>query len=119
MRYRWAVLAAGTAAQTGFSTIQFGLAVLAPALRDEYDLTLTQVGVLLAAEWVGLTLSMIPWGYAADRYGERWTLAAGLTACCRLPRGRCLRAGLPHAARPPHRRRDHAEAPCSPGAAAR
>ena len=57
------------------------LAVLAPSLRDEYDLTLTQIGVLLAAEWVGLTLSMIPWGFAADRYGERWTLTVGLTAC--------------------------------------
>jgi MFS family permease len=55
--------------------------VLAPSLRDEYDLTLTQVGVLLAAEWVGLTLAMIPWGFAVDRYGERWTLTAGLTAC--------------------------------------
>ncbi len=81
MRYRWAVLAAGTVAQTGFSTIQFALAVLAPALRDEYGLTLTQIGVLLAAEWIGLTLSMIPWGFAADRYGERWTLTVGLTAC--------------------------------------
>jgi sugar phosphate permease len=55
--------------------------VLAPALRDEYDLTLTQVGVLLAAEWVGLTISMIPWGFAVDRWGERWTLTVGLTAC--------------------------------------
>lgn len=55
--------------------------MLAPALRDEYGLTLTQIGVLLAAEWVGLTISMIPWGFAADRWGERWTLAVGLGAC--------------------------------------
>jgi len=55
--------------------------VLAPALRDQYDLSLTQVGVVLAAEWVGLMLFMLPWGFAADRYGERWTLAAGLTGC--------------------------------------
>lgn len=81
MRYRWAVLAAGTTAQASFSTVTFALAVLAPALRDEYQLTLTQVGVVLAAEWIGLTLSMLPWGFAADRYGERWTLAAGLTGC--------------------------------------
>jgi len=55
--------------------------VLAPALRDQYDLSLTQVAVVLAAEWVGLMLFMLPWGFAADRYGERWTLAAGLTGC--------------------------------------
>jgi MFS family permease len=55
--------------------------VLAPALRDEYELSLTQVGVVVAAEWVGLTLAMLPWGFAADRFGERWTLAGGLVAC--------------------------------------
>lgn len=55
--------------------------VLAPALRDEYDLTLTQIGVVVAAEWIGLTLALLPWGFAADRFGERWTLAAGLSGC--------------------------------------
>ena len=33
---------------------------------------------MLAAEWIGLALAMLPWGFAADRYGERWTLAVGL-----------------------------------------
>jgi MFS family permease len=79
--YRWAVLAAGTAAQTGFSTLTFAVPVLAPALRDEYDLTLTQVGVVIAAEWVGLTATLLPWGFAADRWGERWTLTVGLFVC--------------------------------------
>jgi sugar phosphate permease len=55
--------------------------VLAPALREEYDLTLTEIGVVLAAEWIGLTFALLPWGFAVDRYGERWTLAAGLAAC--------------------------------------
>src|SRR4029453_11314551 len=80
-RYRWAVLAAGTWAQAGFSTISFAIAVLAPQLRDKYGLSLTQIGVVLAAEWIGLTFAMLPWGFAADRYGERATLAVGLTAC--------------------------------------
>ena len=80
-RYRWAVLAAGTTAQASFSTVTFALAVLAPALRDEYELSLTEVGVVLAAEWIGLALAMLPWGFAADRYGERWTLAIGLAGC--------------------------------------
>ena len=81
MQYRWAVLAAGTLAQASFSTVTFALAVLAPALRDEYDLSLAQIGVMLAAEWIGLALAMLPWGFAADRYGERWTLAIGLSGC--------------------------------------
>jgi sugar phosphate permease len=81
LTYRWAVLAAGTTAQASFSTITFAVAVLAPALRDTYDLSLTEIGVVLAAEWIGLTLSMLPWGFAADRVGERSTLAVGLTAC--------------------------------------
>lgn len=55
--------------------------MLAPALRDEYDLSLTQIGIVLAAEWIGLALAMLPWGFAADRFGERWTLAVGLAGC--------------------------------------
>jgi sugar phosphate permease len=75
------VLAAGTTAQASFSTLTFALPVLAPDLRDEYGLSLTQIGVVFAAEWIGLTLSMLPWGFAADRFGERWTLGTGLTGC--------------------------------------
>jgi sugar phosphate permease len=52
--------------------------VLAPALRDKYDLSLGEVGVLLAAAWVGSTLTLLPWGLAADRFGERAVLALGL-----------------------------------------
>jgi sugar phosphate permease len=74
-------LAAGTAAQAGFSTISFAVAVLAPALRDRYGLSLTEIGVVLAAEWIGLTFAMLPWGFAADRFGERVTLTVGLVAC--------------------------------------
>jgi MFS family permease len=81
LSYRWAVLAAGTAAQASFSTVSFALAVLAPALRDRYELSLTEVGIVLGAEWIGLTFALLPWGFAVDRYGERWTLAAGLAAC--------------------------------------
>ncbi len=75
------MLAAGTGAQAAFSSISFAIAVLAPALRDHYDLSLTQIGVVLAAEWIGLTVAMLPWGFAADRYGERATLAVGLVVC--------------------------------------
>ena len=94
MRYRWAVLAAGTAAQASFSAIALGVPVLAPALRDRYDLSLPQLGVVLAAEWVGLTVALLPWGLAVDRFGERWTLAAGLMLCAGLLAGTAYAPGF-------------------------
>ena len=39
VRYRWAVLAAGTLSQTSFSALAIGLPVLVPTLREEYDLS--------------------------------------------------------------------------------
>lgn len=78
--YRWAVLAAGTAASTAFSAVLLGLPVLAPIFREEFDLTLTEVGIVLASVWVGPIFTLLPWGLAADRFGERLALAVGLTA---------------------------------------
>jgi sugar phosphate permease len=72
------VLAAGTLSQTSFSAITFGLAVMAPVLRDELDLSLGQIGAVLSAAWLGSTLTLLPWGLAADRFGERVALALGL-----------------------------------------
>jgi sugar phosphate permease len=80
-RYRWAVLAAGTAAQASFSAITLGLPAIAPAIREEYELGLQGVGLFLAAEWVGLTFSLLPWGLVTDRIGERRALAVGLGGC--------------------------------------
>ena len=72
------MLAAGTIAQASFSAITVGLAVLAPVLREEYGLSLAQIGALLSAAWLGAVVSLLPWGLAADRYGERVVLALGL-----------------------------------------
>ena len=80
-RYRWLVLAAGTAAQTSFSAVLIGLPVLAPAIRSTYDLSLFTVGVALDAFWIGTFLTLLPWGLLADRVGERLVLAVGLGGC--------------------------------------
>jgi sugar phosphate permease len=95
VRYRWAVLAAGTAAQASFSAIAFAVPVLAPALRDRYDLSLTDIGVVLAAEWIGLTVALLPWGFAVDRFGERWTLVAGLGVCSACLAGAAFAPSFP------------------------
>jgi sugar phosphate permease len=81
VRYRWAVLAAGTAAAASGSALFIGVPVLAPQLRDEFGLTLSQLGVLFASLWVGTILTLLGWGLLADRLGERIVLAAGLGIC--------------------------------------
>ena len=81
-RYRWVVLAGGAVAvASGAAMFVTGLPVLAPTVQDELDLSIGQVGLLLAAAWVGSTLTLLPWGLAADRHGERVALALGLGAC--------------------------------------
>ena len=79
--YRWTVLGAGVVAQASFSGIFFGMPAIAPAIRSHYSLSLTQVGVVLAAVSVGLAATLLVWGIVADRIGERTVLAAGLTGC--------------------------------------
>jgi sugar phosphate permease len=75
------VLAAGTAALASSGAIWIGLSVLAPVLRDEYALSLTEVGVVLATGWIGSLATLLPWGLAADRFGERIVLTLGLGGC--------------------------------------
>ena len=76
--YRWYVLAAGTFAQTTYSAIWYGVAVMAPALRSRDHLSLAQTGVLISGSLLGSVVSLIPWGIATDRFGERLVLAVGL-----------------------------------------
>jgi sugar phosphate permease len=75
------VLAAGTTAAAAASAVIIGLPVLAPALRDEFDLTLSEVGIALSSLWIGPTVTLLPWGLLADRVGERIVLAIGLGIC--------------------------------------
>ena len=79
--YRWTILGAGVVAQASFSGVFFGLPAIAPAVRTHYSLSLTQVGVVLAALNVGLVATLLVWGIVADRIGERTVLAVGLAGC--------------------------------------
>jgi sugar phosphate permease len=54
---------------------------MAPLLRHRYGLTLGETGVLLSASLAGSVLTLIPWGLATDRIGERSVLVVGLGAC--------------------------------------
>ena len=78
MRYRWVVLGAGVVAQAAYSALGTGVAVLVPELRDEYGLSLGEVGLLLAGAGGGMVLTLLPWGLVTDRVGERAVVALGL-----------------------------------------
>jgi sugar phosphate permease len=54
---------------------------MAPALRDEFNLSLGQTGLLLSGSLAGSVLSLVPWGLATDRVGERLVLVSGLGVC--------------------------------------
>jgi MFS family permease len=78
MPRRWLMLALGTAAQTAACAFVYGIPYLAAGLRTTQHLTLTQVGLLVACPALGLLLTLVAWGAAADRYGERVVIAIGL-----------------------------------------
>jgi sugar phosphate permease len=78
-RYRWVVLAVGTAAQGATAAYFLGLAAVTPALREHFGLSLAGVGAMIGAISVGLVATLIGWGAATDRFGERGVMAAGLT----------------------------------------
>ncbi|MGZ8739409.1 MAG: MFS transporter [Gaiellaceae bacterium] len=78
-KYRWTILSAGVFAQAAFSAILLGLPAIAPAIQDRYELSLTQVGVVLAAINFGSLATMLLWGIVADRIGERAVIAIGQT----------------------------------------
>jgi MFS family permease len=73
-------LAAGVAAQASYAATGLGLPAIAPAIRSHYGLTLTQVGVVLAASFLGSVPTLLVWGLVADVVGERFVMAAGLAA---------------------------------------
>jgi sugar phosphate permease len=65
---------------------------MAPALRARDHLSLAQTGLLLSSSLVGSLVSLIPWGIATDKFGERVVLVSGLALCG----GALIAAGLVH-----------------------
>lgn len=74
------MLAAGVVAQASYAVTGLGLPAIAPAIRRDFGLTLTQTGVVLAASFLGSVPTLLLWGLVADRIGERLVMAAGLAA---------------------------------------
>jgi sugar phosphate permease len=76
-RRRWLILLVGLLAMTAGCTFQYGLAYLIPALRQQ-GFSLELASTLVACPTAGLLLTLIAWGSAADRFGERAVLSTGL-----------------------------------------
>ncbi len=75
---RWLMLGLGMAAQTAGTVFMFGLPFLLPELRAATGLPLAQLGLLVGCPSAGMLLSLVAWGAAADRYGERLVMVLGL-----------------------------------------
>jgi sugar phosphate permease len=88
------ILAAGTLAQASFSTASVGLPALAPEIRAHYRLSLSETGLVLAAIGIGMLFTLLPWGLVADRFDERWVIAAGLVGAGTALAGAAETGGL-------------------------
>src|SRR4029450_6897053 len=79
-RYRWVVLGVGSAATAALAAVQGGLPAVAPAIQEAFDLSLVQVTAVFTAFAVGTVATLLAWGVASDRRGERVVIAFGLGA---------------------------------------
>ena len=77
-RRRWWILALGMSAQAASCVFLYGLPYLIPDLRHQFGLSLTGASTLAAAPLAGVIVALVAWGAAADRYGERVVITAGL-----------------------------------------
>ncbi len=74
----WRMLALGVGAQAAGSLFLSTPVFLIPQLHLDRGMPLAQAGLLSAAPSIGMVLTLVAWGAAADRYGERWVIAGGL-----------------------------------------
>ena len=78
--YRWVVLGVGSAATASLAAVQGGLPAVSPAIQHTFDLTLVQVTAVFTSFALGTVATLLAWGIAADRHGERVVIATGLGA---------------------------------------
>lgn len=76
---RWLILFVGLLGLVAGCAAQYGVAYLIPTLREE-GLSLASASFLVTAPIAGILCTLIAWGAAADRWGERIVLVAGLGA---------------------------------------
>ncbi len=93
-RRRWVVLAVGTFAQAATCAFIYGIPMLLPQLRHE-GVGPFAATLLVSAPMVGVLLTLIAWGAAADRRGERVVIVAGVGVAAGLLVLAALVPGVP------------------------
>ncbi|MGI8679004.1 MAG: MFS transporter [Jatrophihabitans sp.] len=78
-RRRWTILAVGTLAQAATCCFIYGVPMLVPSLREQ-GLSLFASSIVVSAPIAGVLLTLIAWGAAADRHGERVVIMSGVAA---------------------------------------
>lgn len=74
----WVMLGAMVLAQAATTVVTAAPAFLIPYLHSEVGMSLASAGLLAGAPNLGLVLSLVAWGAATDRWGERRVLLVGL-----------------------------------------
>jgi MFS family permease len=74
----WLMLVVGGGSQAAAALLISAPAYLIPLLHTERGLSLAEAGLLATAPNVGVLLTLILWGAATDRWGERVILVTGL-----------------------------------------
>lgn len=74
----WLMLVVGGGSQAATALLISTPAYLIPLLHTERGLTLAEAGLIATAPNVGVLLTLILWGAAVDRWGERVILVTGL-----------------------------------------
>lgn len=76
----WSILAAMVIAQAATTIVTATPAFLIPHLHRELGMSLAAAGLVAGAPNLGLVLSLVAWGAAVDRWGERRVVLIGLLA---------------------------------------
>lgn len=78
--HRWKVLGVGVAANASVMAGASGIPTTAVWMRTGYHFDNAELGLALGALGFGVALSELPWGVAADRWGDRPVLLGGLAS---------------------------------------
>ncbi len=74
------ILAIGVLAQAVFAAGFAGIPVTGILMRDEYQYTLSELGLVLGAMGLGVAISELVWGLLTDKLGDKVVLIFGLFA---------------------------------------
>lgn len=74
---RWSMLVIALLTTLCVNVFINGVAFLIPTLHDERGLDLASAALMSSLPSLGMVMTLVAWGYAVDRYGERFVLTVG------------------------------------------